>query len=283
MLLRRAGWIFAFMGLGGCAGVPPLPPQFIVHPADVLDQVQCQVKTAVVAQFPDHKWLKSWAVQATLSLQVTRSAGATASADWSIPVGLNRSIPSLVISPAVDGSGRATRQGTVVYTLLINDLLKRNCADDAINSNRPYFQGDIGVASWLTEVTSSTGADDVVQVPDHFGHTLEFGIAVNGSVRPTVTFVNLSASGSLEGHISDTYTLDLAFLDAHAPPPAHVFVTNWPKSLEGGPTFTSQTIRRTFRRGAEPPRIPRGITPELRDRLDRITQQLQLLGVTFRR
>jgi hypothetical protein len=284
MLLRHAGWIFAFVGLGGCAWVPDLPPHFIVRPADVLDQVECQLKNAVVAQFPDHKWLKSWGVQMTLTLQVERSAGVGASVDWSIPVGLNRSIRSFSISPAMDGSGRATRTGSVTYTLLINDVLKRNCGNDAINSNRPYFQGDIGVGSWLTEVTSSTGLDDVVQVPDQFGHTLEFGISVNGSVKPTVTFVNLSASGNIEGHIIDTYTLVLAFSDAQAPPPKHVFVTNWPSSLvEGGERFTSQSIRRTFRRGVEPPRIPTGVSPQLRDRLDRITQQLQLTGVTFRR
>jgi hypothetical protein len=281
MYYRYVLFLIVAVFFSGCATLPSLPPRYIVKASDVLDAVECQLQQAVMQQFPDHKWLKTWAAQMTLTLEVNRSAGGSASVDWAIPVGLPAQ--TLGINATVDGTGRATRRGTITYNLLINEVLKRNCTDAPADSSRPYFHGDVGVGSWLNEVTSSMGTDDVIQVPDKFGHTLEFGLSVNAAVKPTVTFVNLTASAGVEVHPSDVYTLDLAFTDVPSAQPQHVFVTNWPSSMTGE-RFTSKTLPRFHKRGAEPAGVPRGISPALRDRLDRITQQLQLLGLNnFRR
>src|ERR1700716_4669911 len=70
MSFRYSLFFMVVVGLAGCATVPSLPPRYVVNAADVLDAVECQLKDAVTRQFPDHKWLKSWAAQMTLTLEV---------------------------------------------------------------------------------------------------------------------------------------------------------------------------------------------------------------------
>jgi hypothetical protein len=229
--------------LAGCGTVVPNlqesggAGQAVVLVHAIVDGIHCELRHAIYTvdkndadlaaslnQGVSHVgYLKDWAVQVTLSLQVEEKTAVSPSALWT-PNGALSSIFS--IGASATGSADATRIDKLNYFYTLKELrASGDCQHSAIPPEQPgslLIQSDLKITEWLTshvllvgtnEVIprraapsgsagkSATGASDALKsggtgAPNGFSHEVIFQVVSSGTVTPAWKLIKASFNQS---------------------------------------------------------------------------------------
>lgn len=75
--------------LASCTTVPQLPSQYAVDASDIVNQVQCELRSAS-NEIPFLREKKGWIAAADLELKIAANAGFDASATFTDPIGTHK-------------------------------------------------------------------------------------------------------------------------------------------------------------------------------------------------
>jgi hypothetical protein len=232
---------FAFL-LAGCGTVVPNLPesggdaQTMLLVKAIVGGIHCELRNAIDIVYKRDAevaplnngvshvgYLKDWAVQVTLSLQVEEKTSVSPSALWT-PNGALSSIFS--IGASVTGSADATRIDKLNYFYTVQELRASGACPSAPSPpEQPgslLIQSDLKIAEWLAshvllvgtnEVIprraafsgspgrSATGAADVLRSgntgpPNGFSHEVIFDVVSSGTVTPSWKLIKASFNQS---------------------------------------------------------------------------------------
>lgn len=274
----------------GCSIAPSLPSERRISITEVVDAVQCELAEAVkpYLNHPEHGWLKNWAAGYILTLKVEDEASVVASSDF-IDI---LSAGTLTVSANGGAAHFGNRTASIEFSLFLADLDGYVCTRPEPRSR--YFTGGTGLAEWMDRVVAARGADDRIQPPTKFGHSLDFAVKLNAGGGPAWVFATYRPKAGLSASRKNTHTLAITFTERAKAPDrfgTKVQITNWhempshshrPREYyydDGGarteeppqpPKKQPETPRKKF--------APRGFTPvdpATQDKLDRDLDRLE--------
>ncbi len=241
----------SFMGmlpiiLCGCSAISSVVTNPSVTPAAVVVDVQCELQDAIAryasASF-DNKWILGWKVKYDLTLDDQRDAsGGISSSVWTIPIsGGTGPLGADAKLSRSDG-----RKRTLTQTHKIADLAKYDCGAQRLTlaqsgqANVVPANGGLGFHSVIADIGDARRATVIngkaPTGPSSFGLQRRFVLNGAANLKPGISIINLSVTGSIGGAKTQTNTLDLAFSEIVPTPPTHVIVDNI-----GGPSKSSDT------------------------------------------
>jgi hypothetical protein len=202
--------------LASCGTVAPLPREYRVTVADIVNNVRCEFKRAS----RDLKYLREgpgWGSATSLSLQVVTSAdiGFDPKLDAPLSPGL------LVVTANAKYLGKADSTASFKFTQDLDNWEKIPCPNETFDRDgMRQLHGNLRIFEWLENVgqtMSATGSE----IPEA-GYTVEFTIEKGGGGGPTFSLVpagNNLFGAALKAGVSrkDVHKIIIAF--SRNPPP----------------------------------------------------------------
>ena len=219
-LTLRIAFPCSLMLVANCTK-PTVFPRYMTV-ADVTNNVKCELYQAI-RETPDSAWLKGWAAQFTVTLQVTRDTGGTGDLTLVVPY----FHPGIGLFTIV-GGGTLEKKGEARMTFIFNAdqnlsafMSKDQCAYQQQLSARNNLAGETGLRLWFRNVIEGINQARIVQHTTGFTYNLNFVTTLEGHIRPS--FETTYQSGRIfsgffaASHVrQDENTLEIAFAPATA-------------------------------------------------------------------
>jgi hypothetical protein len=203
--------LFVASFLLGCTTVPYLTPTQKILPGDIVDAVECELKTAVLVHrarlIREHRdvssnWFMGWIAGFELSLQVDEESGVAIDSSYGTPIG---AMDKLVLGLSGGISGKASRVMSLKASMPVSTFLDYDCPLP------PTAYGDLGIREWVAIAIDAIRDNDVVEHADSFGQNLEFTLKGDGKVAPGFTVAKFTGPGSFSASRSHVHSVNLAF------------------------------------------------------------------------
>ncbi|TCQ17470.1 hypothetical protein [Rhizobium sp. PP-CC-3G-465] len=168
--------------LGGCTGVPNLPPQDTVSVSDIVENVICEFQAAGDAA-PFLKAGYGWTAGAEIQMQVINGMETVLDSSYSLPV-------SSVFFPSLSSRLASSADATRSVGLSVNyaDKDRRACDAPVSRKSKMRLQGELGLEQWANTMQASVTKTKIE--PNKASFTVEFTLERSGSVTPA--FGNLA-------------------------------------------------------------------------------------------
>jgi hypothetical protein len=221
------------MVVTACASVPSLPYERGVGVADILRNVKCELAAAYDENTVRFPWLRNWAAGVELTLDVTETRSAGATAQILVPI---HTTDSLRLGADARRRAKGQSVSSVTFSTALASLDRSDCARHPPDrSPEPLLRGTLGLKTWISRAAEAIDAAGIAQQTDGMGYIIEFGIEAGGGLDPAFSIIRvgdfeLGGSTGLAASRLDTHTLNIAMAPIRAVPPTPVYLTN-----AGGP------------------------------------------------
>ncbi len=189
-----------------------------VSVAEVVNNVRCELLSAVRNNEHQYPWIRDWTAKFTLFLEIDRTAGADGDSSFVVPIKHGTFTLGLTAKLNKQAKNSIDIDFVVPY---LGDQQTYQCKEYASDDeNRPLLAGEIGLKKWLDEVipdmhesgihenVGKIGSDGVV-------YKIDFVITTGGSIKPSWALsypsgrmFNASIKGS--GEKKNTHQLTVA-------------------------------------------------------------------------
>lgn len=176
--------------LSGCVAFPELPEGKVVSIFDVIENVECDIKNALLHNVADHYWLFGWAATINLNIETYNTSAGSGEAIISVPLSANTLGLTLSAGPTKEYNS----VGTLGYSAYLTDIATRQC-DGKPSKTKSVLTGRTGAGDWLVRVAKDAAQANIC--PDKIDFGLEFIISISGDGNPTISGIVIG-SGTLE-------------------------------------------------------------------------------------
>lgn len=200
--------------LSGCATLPPLHPRSAILVRDVVERVQCELKSAEKELRGKKVDLTKWHGAFQLTLKVQQQGNVDADFSTLTVVTRGTITPSL----AAGFETKATRSVTLEFDVKFADVQSRDC--DAIlepaRSARLGLAGNLGIWDGLKQSMQELNRRDPARVTG-IGTYVEFEVTEAAGAKAAFEFAHPSGGAGLKGSHTSTNTLIAGFSPVPGP------------------------------------------------------------------
>lgn len=182
--------LVSVVALSGCVAFPELPDGKSVSLIEVIDNVECDIKNALLNDLAGHYWLLGWAATINLNIETYNSSAGSGEAIISVPLSANTLGLTLSTGPTKEYNS----VGTLGYSTYLTDIAARQCGNKPTKT-KSVLTGRTGAGDWLVRVAKDAAQANIC--PDKIDFGLEFIISIDGEGNPTISGIVIG-SGTLE-------------------------------------------------------------------------------------
>ena len=175
----------ASLALSGCVAYPELPGGSRVNIADIIENIECDIKDSLRKNLPEHYWLLAWSTVITLKLDSKNKAGGSGDIGVSVPL-----VPETFgLTISTGPTKNAESMGSFTYSRRLIDIFDRTCEEQSLETSRNGLVGRTGAGDWMTRVARDAG--QTLTCPKTMSYTLLFKITLDASGNPQISGIKI--------------------------------------------------------------------------------------------